>query len=344
MLQVGGDRHRWDLRTVGWCTWGCLFAVTAATFCFRFEPTLRPLLEMGWSPDEALKVPFWIASQLAIKVLQLMMRRFLYCTWPLKMPEQDYEFLVGDRSGWTPGKNEIHYYHETYGEQTIKAIDAFNRRWFHLVANSWRLYWYLGLASNLPEMFRLALMCETLSFWLKVFLERDEGFFGRLLLGVTARTRDGSLGRFNILMVSGWHYMGLLWCFMLPYLLGLTDEQGRVFFLLSMQGVMWGDTFGELVGGFCGRCEFPVWGFGDINIKTVEGVIGCLGANYVSMRMVSMAFPEQCAFIYPIDLAVAIAALVGTIAETVAPRGTDNAVILNTVMLTLSGMVLPMGE
>ena len=120
MLQVGGDRYRWDLRTVGWCTWGCLFAVTAATFCFRFEPTLRPLLEMGWSPDEALKVPFWIASQLAIKVLQLMMRRFLYCTWPLKMPEQDYEFLVGDRSGWTPGKNEIHYYHETYGEQTIK--------------------------------------------------------------------------------------------------------------------------------------------------------------------------------------------------------------------------------
>ena len=201
------------------------------------------------------------------------------------MPEQDYEFLVGDRSGWTPGKNEIDYYHETYGEQTIKAIDAFNRRWFHLVANSWRLYWYLGLASNLPEMFRLALMCETLSFWLKVFLERDEGFFGRLLLGVTARTRDGSLGRFNILMVSGWHYMGLLWCFMLPYLLGLTDEQGRVFFVLSMQGVMWGDTFGELVGGFCGRCEFPVWGFGDINIKTVEGVIGCFGANYVSMRM-----------------------------------------------------------
>ena len=57
-----------------------------------------------------------------------------------------------------------------------------------------------------------------------------------------------------------------------------------------------------------------------------------------------MAFPEQCAFIYPIDLAVATAALVGTIAETVAPRGTDNAVILNSVMLTLSGMVLPVGE
>merc|ERR1711963_1358807 len=89
------------------------------------------------------------------------------------------------------------------------------------------------------------------------------------------RIRDGQYGRFNQVVVNFWAYSARI--IMMTILLNLTESFTESMYkdilCLAMQPLIWGDTFGEIIGAFFGKHEFEVKGIGEINKKTVEGTI-----------------------------------------------------------------------
>jgi dolichol kinase len=61
------------------------------------------------------------------------------------------------------------------------------------------------------------------------------------------------------------------------------EPTNRTVFALAMQPLIWGDTFGEVIGSFFGKFEFNVVGIGEINKKTVEGTTSVFLSSYFSL-------------------------------------------------------------
>ena len=93
-----------------------------------------------------------------------------------------------------------------------------------------------------------------------------------------------------------------------------------------MQPLIWGDTFGEIIGSFFGRLEFNVIGIGEINKKTVEGTVAVFLSSFLSLLFVhSMIVPEGVdMFKYGTTTTLFYHAIISTIVEVGAPRSTDN--------------------
>ncbi|EOD33316.1 hypothetical protein EMIHUDRAFT_229868 [Emiliania huxleyi CCMP1516] len=156
-------------------------------------------------------------------------------------------------------------------------------------------------------------------------------FYG-IVAGVlfrASRIRDGRLGRLNLMLVQfvvfGFYpAVGLL--------IFHSNIMPTPFFMgYCWQPLIWGDTMAEIIGSFFGRFEFEVYGFGDINRKTVEGVVSCYIASFCACfsytTVHSSEFPSQ-KFERNMMMVHGFSALVATIAETFAPRATDNGFML----------------
>lgn len=63
------------------------------------------------------------------------------------------------------------------------------------------------------------------------------------------------------------------------------EPTNRTVFALAMQPLIWGDTFGEVIGSFFGKFEFNVIGIGEINKKTVEGTTSVFLSSYASLLL-----------------------------------------------------------
>jgi len=191
------------------------------------------------------------------------------------------------------------YYSAKYGERQLKVVDALNRRAGHVALFSARCLWYFALLRNVPTMFRCAIVCELIPCLLKIYYEKmplDDKTSGNILGRIFfagMRVRDGNLARLNGITISAFGYLGMVWTCMLPFLFGLDDLTGRFFFVLSMQGLIWGDAMAELVGSFFGRLQFPVYGMGEINYKTVEGVVACWLANFFAMWLCTVSLSSM---------------------------------------------------
>jgi len=144
------------------------------------------------------------------------------------------------------------------------------------------------------------------------------------------RVRDGSVGRINLVVV----YFVTLGFFPLVSLLILNSNisEAHASFLMSYcwQGHIWGDPAAEIVGSFFGRVEFSVAGFGEINKKTVEGVVGCWAATLLACACCATlpGFPPATFFsVSLISLHMMVATAV-TIMETACFRALDNGFIV----------------
>ena len=240
-------------------------------------------------------------------------------------------------------------------------------------------------ATALPLLCRSILIIENIDGIHRYLLMKSNSWAGRVWFA-GARIRDGTRGRLNYTLVSFMNWPAFLWCLMLPsFILPVADNSDttaaadvsthlpaqrnaivRLFFSLAVQALLWGDTAAEVVGSLFGRIHFPVWGFGEINVKTVEGVIACFVTNFVTMVVVLFAFcpggerkveinhstiyvldfvepagtgvsEVAIPFRFPVMALLGWAAFVGCVAETVAPRGTDNIFITLGVMVCLLG-------
>merc|ERR1719383_1225381 len=91
--------------------------------------------------------------------------------------------------------------------------------------------------------------------------------------------------------------------------------------ILATQGVIWGDPAGELVGSFCGRLEFNVYGFGETNRKTVEGTLAVWLATFVSSLCVVSAAEDVLSFS---GYAMFFMSTIAKFMEIASPRGTNS--------------------
>jgi len=165
-----------------------------------------------------------------------------------------------------------------------------------------------------------------------------------------SRIRDGTMGRINCFMVvmAGLPMApaALLVLTALPEKTAAAvpeDTPYDMLMLLTTLTFAIPDGVAELVGSFLGSLEFKVYGFGDINKKTMEGVVACwLTAFAVCEMVMRCASPESGGLGWLDSLVISsaeglavILATVITVVETTAPRGTDDSAGQLAVAVTL---------
>jgi CDP-diglyceride synthetase len=155
------------------------------------------------------------------------------------------------------------------------------------------------------------------------------GFIGATFYGPQTRVMDGYLGRANCLLIT------TLWTafkfIMVPMSLQLgavyPREQFAVVFGLIWLSYIASDAFAEIFGSLFGKQSIQVWGVGDVNRKSVVGVVaGFAGALAVNLALIS----ANGLLIGPwIGLAFVIA-LSNCLVELYSPRGTDDFTMATT--------------
>jgi len=233
--------------------------------------------------------------------------------------------LKGPRNEWTD--KQVFTLVAAYGEWNLKVMDAINRRTGHTTINIFRI-WYFGYGLNSYAM-RLQTAIIHLVVINSIKVTSESGDFcwdiGRFVF-CGARVFDGRLGRFNLVVVNFWAYTGRIIMFELLIDTAITDQNVvAILFMLAMQPLVWGDSAGEIVGSFFGQIRFKVYGFGDINEKSVEGTAAVFIASFVSMCLVYYVMMAQepasmQIFTYHPVVVFAYTCVVATFVEVASPR------------------------
>lgn len=249
--------------------------------------------------------------------------------------------IQGSRHTWTTATTLS--FVEEYGERCVKIVDAINRRSGHVLDGI--IKWSLFIPLFIPTQGQRMVAMITYGF-LKIFVMllfiNSEGTLAAILFR-PSRIRDGRLGRINFMLVQ----FVILGFYPLVTFLILHSRVMPVHAAFvqgySWQALIWGDMMAEIIGSFFGRFEFEVYGFGDINRKTVEGVIACWVASFCAFATYTACSPESLRgnFEENMMLVHALSASVATIAETAAPRATDNGFMVLGVALVVIHFYIP---
>lgn len=237
---------------------------------------------------------------------------------------------------WPPG--QLDRLTERYGERRLKVCDVINRRSSHIVGSM--IVW--GVFIPWAPLTQAARVTAVITYtFMKVVSKLSVLWSDSLVASIlfrAARFRDGNLGRFNVL-IKTFVAAGFLPLVTLLMLHSHVEEihtaalMGYVF-----QACIWGDAFAEIIGSFFGRYEFSVKGAGEINRKTIEGVMACFLVSTSVCFLYSTVpnFPGPSFFIVPMYALHMLVALVATLMETVSYRGTDNGtMVLSSALVVL---------
>ncbi|QIK79369.1 hypothetical protein G7077_11110 [Sphingomonas piscis] len=216
-----------------------------------------------------------------------------------------------------------------YSERKIRIADMVGRRGrFALLAFAGLYFLYTEVLKNPKPDFATAFATNNLfegvvGSWIFLGLFHVNGWVGAIFYGPQTRVMDGYLGRANCLLIT------TLWTafkfILVPLSLQLAAvyprEQFAVVFGLIWLSYITTDAFAEIFGSLFGRQSIKVWGVGDVNRKSVVGVVaGFAGALAVNLALIGanglMLGPW-------IGLAVVIA-LSNCLVELYSPRGTDD--------------------
>ena len=292
----------------------------------------------GWEPVQKTVLYFslWAAKEVFLNIFKywLMVHAF-------GMTKEHYNLIIGPRSEWT-GK-EVDVICNTYGRKRIKIMDAINRRMGHTVINIFRIVFYVYLCDTNELRLKTAMLQLPVISTLKILTESGSRFFdiGRYIFQ-SSRVFDGRYGRFNLVVVNFWAYAGRIIMFQLLVRSNQSDEAKGILFGLAMMPLLWGDSFGEIIGSFFGKITFQVRGLGDVNTKTVEGTIAVFASSFVAqIFMYYYMFELSTAsgfFIFHPIVVFLYTCIIAAFVESAAPRSTDNFFLqtLSLVVLMIS--------
>eukprot|EP00933_Yihiella_yeosuensis_P068424 TRINITY_DN7402_c0_g1_i1.p1 TRINITY_DN7402_c0_g1~~TRINITY_DN7402_c0_g1_i1.p1 ORF type:complete len:383 (-),score=48.66 TRINITY_DN7402_c0_g1_i1:180-1328(-) len=264
-----------------------------------------------------------------------------YWTLPqyIGMSEEDIEIFL------SPAPLPLESWLQKYDERKIIIRDSLQRKVPHILIilcelGSCCLFMrYFGASPS--EVTTAAVTASTISCTIQTIVVSSKEKLSRSAwLSCTAcfficnRIRDGKLRYENNLVVtisSAWARIATnvtWWLLVLPFY-----HPSEASLLLA---IMWvplaiGDAMAEIIGGCFGTHFFEVYGFGEINRKTLEGVAGmffssvgstllCILRAWSQGGLVTFGLEEWCFW-------ALVAATLATIAETFSPRGTDNFTI-----------------
>jgi len=257
----------------------------------------------------------WVNIEVALNV-----GKYYLCRKGFNMTQSHYSLIIGRRDRWS--MLQINELETIYGSRNLKILDAIYRRSGHIIVNYWRIIFYLYYCDNSNRL-QTAILQLPIIFTIKKYSEfhsiGDFVFQG-------CRIRDGQFGRFNQVVVNFWAYCARIIMMIMLAEANYDNPTNRVLISLAMQPLIWGDTFGEVIGSFFGRYEFNVLGIGEVNKKTVEGTIAVFISSLVALYLTYYLVKEEgiAMFKYDYNTVFFYTAFLCTIVEVGAPRSTDN--------------------
>jgi hypothetical protein len=217
---------------------------------------------------------------------------------------------------------------ERHSERRIRIIDMIGRRGrFITLASAAFFYMYGRVAAEQPDGFATLFLQDNLfdavvTSWIFLGFFYADGRLAAAFYGPQSRIMDGVLARANCLLIT------TLWTAFKFVLVPIgaqlavlyPREQFAVVFALIWGAYLVTDALAEVGGSLFGRQSIRVWGVGDVNRKSIAGVLsGFTGCLLFSLAIViSAGLPAPW-----IALAVAIS-VSSTLLELYSPRGTDD--------------------
>jgi hypothetical protein len=218
-----------------------------------------------------------------------------------------------------------------HSERRIRIIDMIGRRGrFITLAAAGFFYLYARIASEPSASFATGFMQDNLfdaviAGWIFLALYYSDGFLAAAFYGPQSRIMDGVLARANCLLIT------TLWTLfkfvMVPLGRQLAvmfpPEQFAVLFALIWGSYIVTDALAEVGGSLFGRQTIRVVGVGDVNRKSVAGIVtGFLGALVFCVAIVTANQLPASWLVLSFVIAVS-----NTVLELYSPRGTDDLVM-----------------
>lgn len=287
----------------------------------------------GWEPLQKTIVYFslWAGKEVLLNIFKYWLMVHIF-----HMTKEHYHLIIGPRSEWT-GK-EVSMILSTYDKRQIKIMDAINRRTGHTVINIFRIIFYVWVCDSNELRLKTAILQLPIISALKVMTESGDRCFdiGRYIFQ-GSRVFDGQYGRFNLVVVNFWAYAGRIIMFQLLVRSNQSEDAKGVLFGLAMMPLLWGDSFGEIIGSFYGKLHFKVRGLGDVNTKTVEGTVAVFASSFVAqiyMYYYIFELKTDEFFVYHPVYVFFYTCVIAAFVESAAPRSTDNF-FLQTISLVV---------
>jgi hypothetical protein len=221
-----------------------------------------------------------------------------------------------------------------YSERRIRITDMIGRRGrFITLAAAGLYYLYIQVAREQNPGFATAFLQDNLldavvTSWIFLAFYRVNGLLGAFFYGPQSRVMDGMLARANCVLIA------TLWTgfkfVMVPigFQLAATfpKEEFAPLFALIWGSYVATDTASEVFGSLFGRQKIRVWGIGDVNRKSVAGIVGgFLTALVLCVWIVTANGLDTPWLVLSLVLAVS-----NTLLELYSPRGTDDFTMATT--------------
>ena len=218
-----------------------------------------------------------------------------------------------------------------HSERRIRIIDMIGRRgrFITLAAVSF-VYLYARIGTDRPETFATAFMQDSLLdgvvvTWMFLALYYREGFLAAVAYGPQSRIMDGVLARANCLLAMT---MWLMFKFvMVPIGRQLAvifpPNQFAIVFALIWGSYIVTDALSEIGGALFGRQKICVRGIGDVNRKSVAGIVSGFTGALIFCAVIVMANQLPAPWLV-LSLVIAVS---NTLLEFYSPRGTDDMVM-----------------
>ena len=170
---------------------------------------------------------------------------------------------------------------QRYSERRIRITDMIGRRGrFITLATAGFYYLYVQVEQNQTPSFASAFFQDNLldglvASWIFLGLFYASGFAGAFFYGPQSRVMDGVLARANCLLIS------TLWAAFKFVMVPIGAQLAAVFpkhEFAPVFALIWGlylaaDACAEVFGSLFGRQQIRVWGIGDVNRKSITGVV-----------------------------------------------------------------------
>ena len=215
-----------------------------------------------------------------------------------------------------------------HSERRIRIVDMIGRRGrFITLAMAGFFYLYVQVAAQRTPRFATLFLAENLfdavaTSWVFLAFYYANGFLAAAFYGPQSRVMDGVLARANCLVIT------TLWTVFKFVMVPIGAQLARVFTpdqFAVVFALIWGsyivtDALAEVGGSLFGRQKIQVWGIGDVNRKSVAGIVSGLGGCLIFGLWIVLANALP-----PVWLALAVTiAISNTLLELVSPRGTDD--------------------
>jgi hypothetical protein len=215
-----------------------------------------------------------------------------------------------------------------YSERRIRITDMIGRRGrFITLAAAGFYYVYVQVAQEqnpdfASKAFQDNLLDGVVTSWIFLAFFRSSGLLGAFFYGPQSRVMDGVLGRANCLLIA------TLWTgfkfVMVPIGVQLAEVFPKEEFA-PVFAMIWGsyiatDASAEVFGSLFGKQRIRVWGIGDVNRKSVTGIVAGFLASLVVGAGVVTAHDLGTPWLV-LSLVIATS---NTLLELYSPRGTDD--------------------